>query len=89
MVVTTSETNKPMPKHPEDHTSTFDQEKATALIGKHILVGITYCNHLGTETDRQQLHGIIKSADPDGILIDLKGVHEGSSWNMPPDLLDP
>lgn len=55
-------------------------------IGKYILVGITYVDHKGNETQRQQLHGVIESADKNvGIKIALKGVYEGQSWIMPPD----
>lgn len=59
---------------------------ADRYIGKHILVGITYVDHKGIETQRQQLHGVIEAADKNvGIKIALKGVYEGQSWTMPPD----
>jgi hypothetical protein len=57
-----------------------------SYLGKYILVGITYIDHKGNETLRQQFHGVIESADKDeGIRIALKGVNEGQSWIMPPD----
>ncbi|HVO64940.1 MAG TPA: hypothetical protein VMT12_00525 [Syntrophales bacterium] len=56
-----------------------------SYIGKYILVGITYVDHKGNETQRQQMHGVIESADKNGIKIALKGVYEGQSWTMPPD----
>ena len=57
-----------------------------SYIGKYILVGITYVDHKGNEIQRQQLHGVIESADKNiGIKIALKGVYEGQSWTMPPD----
>ena len=57
-----------------------------SYIGKYILVGITYVDYQGNETLRQQMHGVIKSADKnDGIKIALKGVYEGQTWTMPPD----
>jgi hypothetical protein len=69
--------NKPPP---------FDESLAAACVGKYILVGITYLDHEGNETGRQQLHGIIKTASRGGVLIALKGSSEGKTWNMPPDL---
>jgi hypothetical protein len=57
-----------------------------SYIGKYILVGITYVDHKGCETLRQQFHGLIESADKNaGIRIALKGVNEGQSYTMPPD----
>jgi hypothetical protein len=53
---------------------------------KCILVGITYPDLAGRELRQQQLHWIIESAARDGIRIALKGVRDGESWNMPPDL---
>jgi hypothetical protein len=61
------------------------EEFAQSIIGKYILVGITRLDHQGTELSRQQLHGIVRSTSSEGIQIELKGVHEGHSWNMPPD----
>lgn len=64
----------------------FDEKLASSYVGKYILVGITYLDHTGVELRRQQLHGIIKSASREGILLSLKGVCDGKSWNMPPML---
>jgi hypothetical protein len=68
---------------PEPH---FDEEVAASYVGKYILVGLTFCDPYGRETRRQQLHGIIQSASPRGILIELQGRHAGQTWNMPPAL---
>ena len=62
----------------------FDQDLADSFVGKYILVGITHLSHAGDELRRQQLHGVVERASPDGILISLRGVHDGESWNMPP-----
>jgi len=62
----------------------FDQALADTFVGKYILVGITYLDSLGKELRRQQLHGIVERAGPEGILISLRGAREGQSWNMPP-----
>ena len=64
----------------------FDQDLADSYVGKYVLVGITYLSHAGEELRRQQLHGVIESASPDGILISLRGAYAGKSWNMPPAL---
>ena len=63
---------------------TFDQDLADSYLGKYILVGITYVDHAGKELRREQLHGVIQRASPDGIFLSLRGAHEGESWNMPP-----
>lgn len=64
----------------------FDQALADSYIGKYILVGLTYRKDGGRNTYSLQLHGIIKSASPNGILIELKGTRNGDTWNMPPSL---
>ena len=64
----------------------FDQQKADGYVGKYILVGLTYLDHQGVETRRAQLHGVIEKASPDGITVNLRGVHDGESLSMPPDL---
>jgi len=64
----------------------FDEKLAASYVGKYILVGLTYLDHEGNEIQRQQLHGVIESATTIGIRISLRGVYEGESWNMPPDL---
>jgi hypothetical protein len=64
----------------------FDQKLADSYVGKYILVGITYYDYLDNELERNQLHGIIESATPNGIVILLKGVHSNEKWNMPPML---
>lgn len=64
----------------------WDDRIGQSYVGKYILVGITYLDHEGNETQKQQLHGIIESAsESQGIRIQLKGVYEGESWVMPPD----
>ena len=64
----------------------FDPNKAKELIGKYILVGVTYLGSNGDLESQQQLHGIIiKASEDEGILLQLAGEYEGESWNMPPD----
>jgi len=64
----------------------FDQAIADGCLGKYILVGVTYRDHQGRETRHAQFHGVIEKVSPDGITVSLRGVHEGQSWTMPPDL---
>lgn len=64
----------------------FDTVLAATIVGKIILVGLTYLSYDGKLLRRQQLHGKIKSASPAGILIELAGASAGETWNMPPAL---
>jgi hypothetical protein len=64
----------------------FDQALADSYLGKVILVGVTFVDHLGNELRHQQLHGVIQQASPQGILISLRGTRDGDSCNMPPAL---
>jgi hypothetical protein len=64
----------------------FDAEIGKELVGKRILIGITYLDANGKLESQQQLHGVVHRAnEEDGILIKLQGVYEGEEWNMPPD----
>ena len=64
----------------------FDKKVAEDLLGKRILVGITYLDSNGEVESQQQLHGTVnKVSETEGILISLEGVHEGKEWNMPPN----
>ena len=64
----------------------FDEEKAQEIIGAHMLVGITYLDSNGEFESQQQFHGSVISASSEaGILLKLKGEHEGSEYNLPPD----
>jgi hypothetical protein len=62
----------------------FDEEIGKSYVGKYILVGLTYTDAAGHELRHQQLHGVVVRASREGILISLRGAHEGESWNMPP-----
>ncbi len=64
----------------------FDDDLAASYVGKYILVGLTFLDPYGRESRRQQLHGVIRSASPEGVLIELRGAHAGQDWNMPPAL---
>jgi hypothetical protein len=66
--------------------SAFDEERAATLVGKSILIGLTYFDRDGAELRRTQLHGVVASASTTGVLISLRGTREGQSFNLPPDL---
>ena len=57
----------------------FDQARADALVGKHILVGVTILSASGELLERSEHHGIIQSASPSGIDISLRGARAGSN----------
>jgi len=59
-------------------------EASAAMTGKYILIGLSYYDHRGQETDRIQMHGVITSASSEGVLVELKGTRSGTSWNAPP-----
>jgi len=67
-------------------TGYFDTSLAADLIGKRILIGITYLNADGDLESQQQLHGIVECAsETEGVLIKLQGVYAGKELSLPPD----
>ncbi|MCC6140400.1 MAG: hypothetical protein IT389_07270 [Nitrospira sp.] len=63
----------------------FDAEEARAIIGKHLLVGVTHRNHADEITGIEQFHGeIIRASREEGIIIRLSG-SDKERW-VPPDL---
>lgn len=73
-----------------EHTSRhwepyFDDEEAKAIVGKHLLVGITHRNGNEEITSIEQFHGkICRASREEGIIILLSGSDE-ERW-VPPDL---
>ena len=64
----------------------FDAEFASGFIGKYLLVGVTRLNNSGELLSQEQLHGVIADITANGIDLELKGIHEGETWRMPPFL---
>lgn len=63
----------------------FDEAEAKAVIGKHLLVGVTHKNHNDEVTGLEQFHGvIIRASREEGIILRLSGSGE-ERW-VPPDL---
>lgn len=62
---------KPTSKHWEPY---FDAEEAKAIIGKHLLVGVTHRNQADEITGIEQFHGeIIRASREQGIIVRLSG----------------
>ena len=67
---------------PPEH---WDEAFAKALIGKTLLVGLTFLDEDGEITERQQVFGVVIEADDrDGIVLDLLGEHDGDTYALPP-----
>lgn len=67
---------------PPEH---WDEAFAKALIGKTVLVGLTFIDDDGEVSERQQFFGVVIEAnDRDGILLDLLGEHDGDTYALPP-----
>jgi hypothetical protein len=58
--------------------------KIKDLIGKHIIIGLTYVDYLENIVDRVQLHGIISKIKKEGIYVRLNNSDE--EFTLPPDL---
>lgn len=70
----------------DDGRPPFDHAFASQLVGKHVLVGVTYTSKTGEFKSQDQFHGIVQKVDPkDGILLLLKGVRDGEWRWLPPD----
>jgi hypothetical protein len=54
------------------------------IIGKHVLVGMTYVDGDGTLIEQRQKHGVVVSADDEAVYIRLAG--SGEEFWLPPDL---
>lgn len=64
---------------------TWDEERAHAMLGKTILVGLTYLDPGGDRVE--QFHGEVMSADPGrGVELRLAGQRSGETVLLPPDL---
>ena len=63
----------------------WDAEKAAALLGRRVLIGLTYIDSDGERLE--QMYGIVASADPgEGIAINLEGVNQGTVYRLPPHI---
>jgi hypothetical protein len=69
-----------------DHREVWDDNLAQQILGKVVLVGLTYLGADGAVSDQQQFFGTAVSADQrKGILLTLSGLRSGERFNLPPD----
>lgn len=62
----------------------WNEERANAMIGKRVLIGITRITPRGKVI--RQMFGTIASIDAQGVEIELEGAHAGETARLPPDL---
>jgi hypothetical protein len=63
----------------------YDPNLATRLVGKYVLVGITFEDASGKIASREQCHGVVARVDQTyGIEIALKGLRLGGAKRFPP-----
>jgi hypothetical protein len=69
-----------------DDRPVWDESIAESVVGKVVLVGLTYLEADGTLIEQQQFFGTVVSADlRTGILLSLKGQRSGEQYTLPPD----
>ena len=67
-----------------DEPPVLDEALVQQVLGKRVLVGITYLKHNGAVIEQQQLHGVLEAATvEEGVAIRLP---DGSVFRLPPDL---
>src|SRR3954465_8432277 len=76
-------------EHPpsfDDGRPPFDHHLGGELVGKHVLVGVTYLDANGKPSRLEQFHGTVVSADARaGFQLALRGERTGESKWLPPD----
>jgi hypothetical protein len=73
------------PPYHEDDRPAFDEEAGQALVGKHVLVGVTVQDKRGEFKRQEQFHGTVVSAEAGrGIMLSLLGSREGEQKWLPP-----
>lgn len=67
---------------PREH---WDEDFARALIGKTLMLGLTFLDDDGDVVERQQFLGVVIEAnDQEGIVLDLLGEQDGELYTLPP-----
>ncbi len=63
----------------------WDAEFAQSLLGKTVIIGLTYNTRAGDVDRQEQLYGIVRSTDPrTGIEVELAGRRFGETYWLPP-----
>jgi hypothetical protein len=69
-----------------DERPVWDDAIAAGIVGKVLLVGLTYLESDGKLINQEQFFGVVASADSrEGILLSLQGQRAGGQFNLPPD----
>lgn len=69
----------------EDIDLHWDPALAASLIGKTLLMNLTFLDDDGEVLERQQFFGVVIDADEgEGITLDLLGEHDGDTYTLPP-----
>ncbi|ALL12617.1 hypothetical protein [Caulobacter henricii] len=67
---------------PREH---WDPDLAHSLIGKTLMLGLTFLDDEGEVLERQQFFGVVIEAnDQTGIALDLLGEQDGDIYTLPP-----
>ena len=62
----------------------LDEEVAASIVGKRLLIGLTFVKYSGELIEQKQLHGIVEQISKEaGIVVRLS---DGSAYRLPPDL---
>lgn len=63
----------------------FDQDFASAMVGKRVLVGVAVEDRRGQFIRQEQFHGVVVAAPSErGILLELQGSRFGETKWLPP-----
>ena len=63
----------------------WDAAFAETLIGKTLLMNLTFLDDDGDVAERQQFFGVVIDAtEGEGIVLDLLGEHDGDTYTLPP-----
>lgn len=63
----------------------WDADFAKTLLGKTLLMNLTFLDEEGEVAERQQFFGVVIDATEDeGIVLDLLGEHDGDTYTLPP-----
>ena len=66
--------------------SPWDEELAQGLLGRLVLVGLTFLSHTGELKEQKQFFGkVLRASKSEGILLGLAGRRAGEEFNLPPD----
>ncbi len=61
-------------------------EKAKEIIGKTVVIGLSYFEHSGEMIDSEGMYGKVLSVNTDCVKVELEGSHQGEVINLPRDL---